>query len=119
MSKLSWTFEPKKKIAPANDPMTPQEKAKKLADFYMQIAAGKMAQEFYFGEWHDITERYVFGPDMDSDLDNWRIKPEVQKCWSTLSDTEGLVEDIFTFSEEEAEMWKANGHEVTEWIKSI
>ena len=126
MSKLPWTFEPKKKIAPANDPMTPQEKAKKLADFYTQIAAGKTVQArclLYPEQWYDIPENaiaFVGTPNMGSNLDNWRIKPEVQKCWSTfLSDTEGLVEDIFTFSKKEAEEWKANGYEVTEWINSI
>lgn len=111
-----------------NDPMTPQEKAKKLADFYTQIAAGKTVQArclLYPEQWYDIPEnaiafeQIVATPNMGSNLDNWRIKPEVQKCWSIFSGTEGLVEDIFTFSKKEAEEWKANGYEVTEWINSI
>jgi hypothetical protein len=61
--------------------MTPIEKAKWLAEFWAQIAAKKIAQEFFQGEWHDISADELVGPDAGSDLDDWRIKPEPRRMW--------------------------------------
>jgi hypothetical protein len=91
--------------------MTPIEKAKWLADFWAQIAAGKTAQEFFQGKWHDISAGELAGPDAGSDLDEWRIKPEPKRMWMGARGG--------TYDEKEAAKWKAEGLKVTEWLEVI
>jgi hypothetical protein len=91
--------------------MTPIEKAKWLAEFWGQIAAGKTAQEFYRNQWRDVSQGELAGPDAGSDLAEWRIKPEQRRMWMRASE--------FTYSKEEASEWKTKGWTVTEWLEVV
>jgi hypothetical protein len=91
--------------------MTPQEKAKWIAEFYNAVAAGKTVQESFSGKWRDCAASGLVGPDMCSNLDFWRIKPEPRRMWT---DCGGC-----TYSEKEAAEWRAKGLKVTEWQEVV
>jgi hypothetical protein len=91
--------------------MTPIEKAKWLADFWAQVAAGRTAQEFYKNQWHDVSQGELAGPDAGSDLAEWRIKPEQRRMWMGARGA--------TYEEEEAAKWKTEGLKVTEWQEVV
>ena len=58
--------------------MTYTEKCKWLADFYNKAAdEGREMQFRRATEWGDAR----MGPCMDSDPNQWRLKPEPQKAW--------------------------------------
>jgi hypothetical protein len=52
--------------------MTKQEKARWLSEIYTAVAEGRTMQYVVDGTWWDQQ----CGPDMNSDLECWRIKPE-------------------------------------------
>jgi hypothetical protein len=92
--------------------MTPQEKAKWMADFWAQIAAGKTAQRYCVDrQWrdHELTKDIV--PNMQSDLSLWRIKPEPRRKWEA-----GCHE---TYDAEVASSWRQRGWVVQEWVEVI
>jgi len=91
--------------------MTPQEKAKWLAEFYGAVAAGKTAQVFFADSWHDQPIDILKGPAMLANPENWRIKPEPRRMWT---DCGGC-----TYNEKEAAEWKAKGLTVTECVEVI
>jgi hypothetical protein len=94
--------------------MTPQEKAKWLAEFWAQIAAGKTAQTNENGGWIDVQFEPLatnYAPNMMSNPNTWRIKPEPRRMWT---DCGGC-----TYNEKEAAEWKAKGLTVTEWLEVI
>ena len=63
--------------------MTPQEKAKWLAEFYGAVAAGKTAQIYSSKtqSWVDVQTDYLDGPNIAADWKPWRIKPEPRRMW--------------------------------------
>ncbi len=95
--------------------MTPQEKAKWLADFWAQIAAGKTAQVQRSmnlrDEWEDVREEELVGPNARSNSDAWRIKPEPRRKWDC-----GPHQ---TYDAELASSWIKSGWHVIEWVEVI
>jgi hypothetical protein len=92
--------------------MTPIEKAKWLAEFYGAIAEGKTVQQLFSGKWRDNATNDLVGPDMSSNPDFWRIKPEPRRMWEAES---GLI----TESQKEAAEWRKQGLTVTEWVEVV
>jgi hypothetical protein len=94
--------------------MTPIEKAKWLAEFYGAVAEGKTAQTNENGEWIDVRFEPLatnYAPNMMSNLNGWRIKPEPRRMWMGLRGA--------TYEEEAAAKWKAEGLTVTEWVEVV
>ncbi len=95
--------------------MTPQEKAKWLADFWAQIAAGKTAQVQrsmnLCDEWEDVREEELVGPNARSNSDAWRIKPEPRRMWTW--------DKASTDKKHIADEWKAQCFTVTEWQEVV
>jgi hypothetical protein len=91
--------------------MTPIEKAKWIAEFYKAVAEGKTVQESFSGKWIDCATSGLVGPDMCSNLDFWRIKPEPRRKWET-SSTE-------TYNPLVAAEWRKQGLTVTEWQEVV
>ena len=91
--------------------MTPIEKAKWLVEFYGAVAAGKTVQESFSGKWRDCATSGLVGPDMCSNLDFWRIKPEPRRKWE--------INGHETYEEKKAAEWKARGFTVTEWLEVV
>jgi hypothetical protein len=93
--------------------MTPIEKAKWLAEFYGAVAAGRTVQTRENGSWIDVRfEPHAtnYAPNMMSNYNSWRIKPEPRRMWSC---------GVTTFDEKEAATWKAKGLTVTEWMEVV
>jgi len=98
--------------------MTPIEKAKWLAEFYGAVAAGKTVQTRENGEWIDVRfEPHAtnYAPNMMSNYNSWRIKPEQPRRWQI--DRGMMIET--TNSKQQADKWKEEGLEVSEWVKVI
>lgn len=97
--------------------MTPIEKAKWLADFWAQVAEGKIAQLYLVKDkkWYDVSPEDRAGPDRYSDLSLWRIKPEPRRKWEV--DDKGVRE--WTYDKAEADGWKSRGFSVTEWVEVV
>jgi len=95
--------------------MTPEEiraKSLELAAFYTAKANGKTLQLNcqHFG-WANVMENE--GPDMNSDLSRWRVKPEPRRMWrvgNTVWETN---------SKETAYEWHHKGLPVTEWMEVL
>jgi hypothetical protein len=90
--------------------MTPEEikaKSSELAAFYTAKANGKILQyDTKAVGWVDSGS--TSGPDMQSDLTRWRVKPEPRRMWTTI--------DATTFNESQSAIWKkAGAYTVTEW----
>jgi hypothetical protein len=97
--------------------MTPIEKAKWLAEFYGAVAAGKTAQIYSSKtqSWVDVQTDYLDGPNIAADWKPWRIKPEQPRRWQI--DRGMMIET--TNSKQQADKWKEEGLEVSEWVKVI
>jgi hypothetical protein len=93
--------------------MTPQEKAKWLAEFYAAVAEGKTPQTYKSPtEWTDVApDNCREMPTIGNDPNRWRIKPEPRRMWMRASE--------FTYSKEEASEWKTKGWTVTEWLEVV
>jgi hypothetical protein len=92
--------------------MTPDEikaKSSELAALYTAKENGKILQCVPEVGWIDAT--MCDGPNMDSDLSRWRVKPEPRRMWSTI--------DMTTFNEAESDEWRVKGHKVTEWVEVL
>ena len=95
--------------------MTPQQMSDKYAELAALHAAranGKTLQLFSIKDesWDDVPG-FINGPDADSDLARWRVKPEPRRMWSTTGST--------TFNEAEADEWRVKGYKVTEWVEVL
>jgi hypothetical protein len=101
--------------------MTPQEKAKWLAEFWAQIAAGKTAQVQRSmnirDEWEDVREEELVGPNARSNSDAWRIKPEPRRMWVCISPDKQAIHE--TEDKGIADELKAADYTVTEWIEVV
>jgi len=91
--------------------MTPEEiktKSAELAAFYVAKANGKIL-EYATPSVGWIDSGSASGPDMQSDLTRWRVKPEPRRMW--------MIErgGIKTDSKTKAQEWRGLGHTVTEW----
>ena len=97
--------------------MTPEEiktKSAELAALYVAKANGKIL-EYATPSVGWIDSGSASGPDMQSDLTRWRVKPEPRRMWETPSATFGGSGYVRTQHADEAERWKARGNKVTEW----
>jgi len=87
-------------------------KASELAAFYTAKANGKILQyDTKAVGWVDSGS--TSGPDMQSDLTRWRVKPEPRRMWQveyTKAETD---------SSDTAKKWKAAGYTVTEWVEVL
>jgi hypothetical protein len=105
--------------------MTPEEikaKSAELAAFYVAKSNGKTLEyDTQSVGWVDNGS--TSGPDMQSDLSRWRVKPEPRRMWETFSAMEskdvGLAPVRVTHTESEAIEWRENGHKVTEWMEVL
>jgi hypothetical protein len=100
--------------------MTPQQKALKLAEFWAQIAAGRIAQireTSQTDEWRDITVDNFAGPDLRSNLDTWRIKQELNKMWKCVSPDKETI--YITNDKNQAALWESMSYTVTEWQEVV
>lgn len=95
--------------------MTPDEikaKATALAEFYTAKAEGKTLQyNIPVLGWRNAGS--TDGPDMQSDLSRWRIKPEPRRRWEIKNG------GIKTDSETKAQEWRGLGFDVTEWVEVL
>jgi len=90
--------------------MTPDEikaKSLELAALYTAKANGKVL-EYDTNAIGWVDNGASSGPDMQSDLSRWRVKPEPRRKWET-------VGGIETDSETKAQEWRGLGYAVTEW----
>ena len=107
--------------------MTPQQMSDKYAELAALHAAranGKTLQLFSpeNDAWEDVLG-FVTGPDEDSDLSRWRVKPDPRRMWETFSLMEakdvGIAPCCATHIEAEADQWRIAGHKVTEWMEVL
>ena len=100
--------------------MTPEEikaKSAELAAFYVAKSNGKTLEyDTQSVGWVDSGS--TSGPDMQSDLTRWRVKPEPRRMWewetpsATTFRTDSFVR---TYDQDHANEWKSKGCTVTEW----
>jgi len=87
-------------------------KASELAALYVAKANGKILEyDTKVVGWVDNGS--TSGPDMQSDLTRWRVKPEPRRMWQveyTKAETD---------SSDTAKKWKAAGYTVTEWVEVL
>ena len=98
--------------------MTPEEikaKAAELAALYVAKSNGKILEyDTKVVGWVDNGS--TSGPDMQSDLTRWRVKPEPRRMWETPSATPFRTDSyVRTYHQDQADEWKAKGNKVTEW----
>ena len=98
--------------------MTPEEikaKASELAALYVAKANGKTLEyDTQSVGWVDNGS--TSGPDMQSDLSRWRVKPEPGRMWETPSASAfSNNHNVRTYRQDEADKWKSKGCTVTEW----
>lgn len=99
--------------------MTIQEKAQWLSEFYAAVAAGKTVQ-CMADKWEDVGPDNLCGPDMTSDVDDWRIKPEPRRMWQTPNASVAFPDkETRTYHPDVAAGWKAKGYPVTEWVEVV
>jgi hypothetical protein len=96
-------------------------KSAELAAFYTAKANGKTLQAECSGGWADRDNES--GPNMQSDLSRWRVKPEPRRMWETFSLMEakdvGIAPCCATHTEAEADEWRVKGYKVTEWVEVL
>jgi hypothetical protein len=89
-------------------------KSLELAALYTAKANGKILQCVPEVGWIDAT--MCDGPNMDSDLSRWRVKPEPRRMWETPSATPFRTDSyVRTYHQDEADEWRVKGYKVTEW----
>ena len=98
--------------------MTPEEiktKSAELAALYVAKANGKILEyDTKVVGW--IDNGSTSGPDMQSDLTRWRVKPEPRRCWLSPC---GMSVSGVTFDESVATRWSQQGMKVTEWVEVL
>jgi hypothetical protein len=100
--------------------MTPIEKAKWLAEFYGAVAAGKTVQTRENGEWIDVRfEPHAtnYAPNMMSNYNSWRIKPEPRRMWTCVSPDKQASHN--TEDKDIAIGLMASRYTVTEWQEVV
>jgi len=85
-------------------------KSAELAALYTAKANGKVL-EYDTKAIGWVDNGASSGPDMQSDLARWRVKPEPRRMWSTI--------DMTTFNEAESDEWRVKGYKVTEWMEVL
>lgn len=93
-------------------------KSAALAELYTAKAEGKTLQCRLMldpkGCWIDHVDGS--GPNLDSDLSRWRVKPEPQRVWVRVE--EGYVK-FCTYDQALAESWRGDGHRVIETVEVL
>jgi hypothetical protein len=92
--------------------MTPEkirQQAAALAEIYAAKAQGRKLQTKSTHGWRDVPDE--FGPDMNSSMHCYRIKPEPRRVWQIPA--YGGIR--ITSDSVEADEWKSKGETVTEW----
>ena len=94
--------------------MTPEEikaKSAELAALYTAKANGKIL-EYDTKSIGWVDNGSTSGPDMQSDLSRWRVKPEPRTFWVLLNQ-DGEVIDATRF-QSRVNRWRKGGHSVVE-----
>ena len=95
-----------------------KEAAQWLIDFYSAVTQGKTVQvEGASGEWIDC-HTVDYWPGIGSALNSkheWRIKPEPPRRWQI--DRGMMIET--TNSKQQADKWREEGLDVSEWVKVV
>lgn len=98
--------------------MTPdkiKDQSAELAALYTAKANGKVL-EYDTKAIGWVDNGASSGPDMQSDLSRWRVKPEPRKCWLSPC---GMITSGVTFDESVATRWSQQGMKVTEWVEVL
>jgi hypothetical protein len=91
-------------------------KSAELAAFYTAKANGKVL-EYDTKAIGWVDNGASSGPDMQSDLSRWRVKPEPRRMWETPSSTPDSY--ARTYHQEESDEWRVKGYRVTEWVEVL
>jgi hypothetical protein len=90
-------------------------KSSELAALYTAKANGKILQCVPEVGWIDAI--MCDGPNMDSNLSRWRVKPEPRRFWIWINQGGEVVDS--TRHPERAEKWRTAGHVVIETVEVL
>ena len=94
-------------------------KSAELAALYTAKANGKVL-EYDTKAIGWVDNGASSGPDMQSDLSRWRVKPEPRRMWETPSASSFTNNhNVRTYHQDEADEWRVKGYKVTEWLEVL
>jgi hypothetical protein len=98
--------------------MTPEqkEKAAQLHNLYAAMASGETVQVFKTdtAKWWDLTD-HDGGPNLNSELKWWRIKPKPLRVWLLTNEVGDIVDT--TLHSERAAQWRIARNKVIETVQ--